>query len=282
MIETADYYIYEDSFIFKPYFNGIVNDYINIISNYKKIFFSNYNEPQLCVETNNKYYDIYRQKHIYSYFNKPLSDSLNNQIQLQQLTFGSDFNQPLGNSLKNLTNLQELTFGGRFNKPLGDSLNNQIQLQKLTFGSNFNQPLGNSLNNLTNLQELTFGLIFNHPLYNSLNNLTKLHELTLDYEFNQQIEIPTNIKILKLNCNNKNLIDNLPNSIEELYLLNKFYLELNNLPNSIKIISFYKDSKYNKELNNLPLSIEKIYLPNNYQKKINNINSKCLIIYNYL
>ena len=57
-------------------------------------------------------------------------------------------------------------------------------------------------------------------------------------------------------------------------------LELNNLPNSIKIISFERHSKYNKELNNLPLSIEKIDLPYNYNKKINNINSKCLIIYN--
>ena len=110
MIETVDYYIYEDSFIFKPYFNGFINDYINIISNYKKLIFSNYNEPKLCVKANNNYIANYHDKHKSSYFNKPLSDSLNN-----------------------LTQLQQLTFGDCFNHPLSDSLNNQIQLQKLTF-----------------------------------------------------------------------------------------------------------------------------------------------------
>ena len=235
MIETTDYYIYEDSFIFKPDFNGFLNNYINIISNYKKIFFSNYNESVLCVETNNKYYDIYYKKYKFSSFNQPLGDSLKNQIQLQQLIFGRNFNQLLGDSLNYLRNLQQLTFGWEFNQPLGNSLKNQIQLQQLTFGRKFNQPLDDLL-----------------------NNLKKLQELTLDNEFNMQIDIPTNIKILKLNCNNIYVIDNLPNSIEELYLLDKFNLELNNLPNSIKIISLHCG----------------------YNKKLNNINPKCLIVYN--
>ena len=75
------------------------------------------------------------------------------------------------------------------------------------------------------------------------------------------------------------MIDNLPNSIEELYLLEYFNLELNNLPNSIKLISVHEKSKYNKELNNLPSSLEKLYLPDKYNKEINNINVKCQIIY---
>ena len=91
------------------------------------------------------------------------------------------------------------------------------------------------------------------------------------------MDIQTNVKILKLNCNNRKIIDYLPNSIEELYLGYYFNLELNDLPNSIKIISFNKNSKYNKELNNLPKSLEKLYLPKNYNMKIKNINAKCAI-----
>jgi len=96
-------------------------------------------------------------------------------------------------------------------------------------------------------------------------------------------------------------MENLPNSIKELYLDMRFNLELNNLPNSIKIISFANYSKYNKELNNLPNSVkvisfdehciydkelnnlpyflEKIHLPLGYNKEIKNINSNCKIQY---
>jgi len=61
------------------------------------------------------------------------------------------------------------------------------------------------------------------------------------------LEIPPSVKILTLNCNNLNLIENLSNSIQELNLQINFNLELNNLPNSIKIIRFKKKSRYNKE-----------------------------------
>ena len=81
---------------------------------------------------------------------------------------------------------------------------------------------------------------------------------------------------MDLNCNNRNIIDYLPNNIEELYFGYNFNLELNDLPSSIKIISFDYKSKYNKELNNLPKSLEKIYLPEKYDKEIKNINS-CII-----
>jgi hypothetical protein len=84
------------------------------------------------------------------------------------------------------------------------------------------------------------------------------------------------VRILKLNCNNK-IIDNLPNSIEELYFGYNFDSGLNNLPNSIKMISFDKDSEYNKELNNLPKSLLELYLPKKYDKKIMNINEECVI-----
>ena len=47
-----------------------------------------------------------------------------------------------------------------------------------------------------------------------------------------------------------------------------FVLELNNLPNSIKKITFDKDSKYNKELNCLPNFVELIELSWIYDRQI--------------
>ena len=95
------------------------------------------------------------------------------------------------------------------------------------------------------------------------------------------MDILSNVKILKLDCNNKKIINYLPNSIEELYLGYYFNLELNDLPNSIRILSFDYDSdydsEYNKELNNLPKSLEKLYLPKKYNMEIKNINPKCII-----
>ena len=66
------------------------------------------------------------------------------------------------------------------------------------------------------------------------------------------------------------IINYLPNSLEELILTHDFDLELNNLPNSIKIIIFF-GFNYNKELNNLPNSLEYLELPYEYNKKISNI-----------
>ena len=170
-------------------------------------------------------------------------------------------------------------------------MHNLTSLQQLTFGFHFNQPVKGALDNLTQLQQLTFGYDFNQPVEGALDNLTQLQQLTFGERFNQELEIPLNIKILKIYCNNKKIIDYLPNSIEELYLGEKFNLELNNLhpnasvsearmllcwPNSIKKISYDPGSNYNKELNNLPKSLEKLYLPKNYNKEIKNINPKCI------
>ena len=79
-----------------------------------------------------------------------------------------------------------------------------------------------SINQLVKLEQLIFNYYFNQPLSDLLNQLIKLEELTLGYNFNLLIEIPPNIKILKLDCNNIHLIDNLPNSIYELHFLENF------------------------------------------------------------
>ena len=65
-------------------------------------------------------------------------------------------------------------------------------------------------------------------------------------------------QIIKLDCNNQYIIDN--------------------LPNSIKIIKFDKFSKYNKKLNNLPKSLDLIYIPERLKNNIENLNPNCKII----
>jgi len=161
---------------------------------------------------------------------------------------------------------------------LENSLNQLSQLKKLTFGLLFDYPLGNSLNQLSQLTQLTFGDDFDHPLVNCFVHQTQLKELTLGWAFNQELNILSSIKKLNLNCNNINLIENLPNSIEELKFDCCFDLLLTNLPNSIKIISINQFSKYNKELNNLPHFLEKLYLPIEYNKVIKSVNFQCVIL----
>jgi len=113
--------------------------------------------------------------------------------------------------------------------------------------------------------------------FNEKHNID-IKQLTLGYNFNQDLNIPPNIKKLNLNYNNINLIDNLPNGIEELEFGCSFNLPLTNLLNSIKIISFNVNSKYDKELNNLPNFLEKLYLPIGYNKEIKNINYQCIVM----
>jgi len=234
-------YIIKDEIIYFNWtFDEPLDNYTNIIKNCSGLIFSDY--------------DNYMQ-HIGNRFNQPLTNSLDHQTQLTQLTFGSKFNHPLNNSLNQLVQLTQLTFGHCFNQPLTNSIDQQVQLSQLTFGYDFNQPL-------TNL----------------LAQQVQLSQLTLGYKFNQELNIPSNIKKLKLNCNNINLIENLPNSIEELDLGKFFNLELNNLPNSIKIISIDRFSKYNQPLTNLPHFLEKLYLPIGYNKVIKCVNSQCVVM----
>ena len=108
--------------------------------------------------------------------------------------------------------------------------------------------------------------------------MTKLKYLKLGFKFSQELILPSNIKILYIECNNKYLIDWLPNSIEQLYFGRYFDSPLNDLPNSIKKISFNKISKYNYPLNNLPKLLEQLELPFEYKLEIKNIPTNCKIV----
>ena len=58
-MESKQYWIYEDYFIFKPEFNDKLNIYHNLILKYKKLIFSNYDDYKICIESNNKYLSKY-------------------------------------------------------------------------------------------------------------------------------------------------------------------------------------------------------------------------------
>ena len=153
-----------------------------------------------------------------------------------------------------------IIFKPEFNKSISNYIHVMKNYKKLIFSNYDDYKICISTNNIynnnyyKNYKNYKYSE-FNQPILNSLNNLTQLQQLTFGYNFDQELNIQTNVKILKLNCNNRKIIDYLPNSIEELYL------------------GYY----FNLELNDLPKSLEKLYLPKNYNMEIKNINPKCVI-----
>ena len=60
----GQYWIIDDAIIFVPEFNDYLDEYIDVISNYEILYFSNYNDPYIALKNNNQYnYD----KNIISY-----------------------------------------------------------------------------------------------------------------------------------------------------------------------------------------------------------------------
>ena len=70
-----------------------LSEYYNVINNYKKILFSNYNNPSIAIKTNNKYYYIYKNNYNRCNFNKKLN--LSNNINLTHLTLKGYFKQEI-------------------------------------------------------------------------------------------------------------------------------------------------------------------------------------------
>ena len=171
--------------------------------------------------------------------------------------------------LSNNIHLTHLTLGDDFNQEI--DLSNNIHLTYLTLGDDFNQEI--DLSNNIHLTHLTLGNDFNQEI--DLSNNIKLTHLTFGYCFNKEINIPLNIKSLTmLGCNNQYIIDNLNNNIEELKIKYIEELNLDNLPNSIKKLYIIQ---YEKELNNLPNSIEYLELIN-YNLKIKKIPKNLKIV----
>ena len=322
-METKDYWIYKNKIIFKPEFNNNPDTYLDIISKYNELIFSNYDDFNIMIKTNNKYYEEYDKNIIYSYFNQQLTIPQS----VTHLTFGWRFNQPIiiPQNVTHLTfngyfnqqiiipeNVIHLTFGWKFDQQItipqnvihltfGYCFNQQEIIPQnvthLTFGHDFNQPIiiPQNITYLTfgwkfnqhviipqNITYLTFDHYFNQPIIIPQNVI----HLTFGWNFDQPVTLP-NIKYIKLGCDNIDIIENLPNSIEEIIFSEFFNLELQNLPNSIKKISFDYYSDYNKELNCLPEFVEYLELGIKYDKKIKkfplNLKTiKCYKKYKYI
>lgn len=122
-------------------------------------------------------------------------------------------------------------------------------MTNLKFGYEFNQPIILP----PNLTHVTFGEYFNQPI-NLPPNIT---HLSLGLDFAQHIILP-NIIYMEIDSNN-NIIDSLPNSLEELELGFEFNLPIDNLPSGLKKLVIY-NYRYSYPLNNLPSSLEYLEL----------------------
>ena len=183
------------------------------------------------------------------------------------LVFKPEFNKPLDDYINIIKNYDKLIFSNYSDIVICIKTNNQFECGfiKYYFNSNFNQSVINLPPNITHL---SFGFCFNQEVNNLPPNIT---HLSFGCCFNQEVNIPFSVKYLKLDCNNQNIIDYLPDSIEELELDYYFNLELTNLPSSLKKIIFNENSNYNKNLNCLPKKLELLQLPRKYNLEIKNI-----------
>ena len=88
MLETSDYWIQDNKFIFKPEFNSSIQVYIDLISQSNELIFSNYDDINICIKTNNNYDYNYRKNYQRSKFNQKIKLP----EKLLNLTFGHYFN----------------------------------------------------------------------------------------------------------------------------------------------------------------------------------------------
>ena len=66
-----NFWIEKKLLIFKPEFNEELTYYYKIINKYKKVMFSNYNEPLISIEGNNVYSEKYNKDNcVKSFFNQ--------------------------------------------------------------------------------------------------------------------------------------------------------------------------------------------------------------------
>jgi hypothetical protein len=189
-------------------------------------------------------------------------------LKLTHLTFGAWFNQKVDNLPKNIIHL---TFGYYFNKEVdnlpknlthitfsNDCVFNQKvdylpkNLTHLFFSDDFNQKVDNLPKNLTHL-------FLSDDFNQKVDNLPKnLKYLKIKWYYNNEIILPKSLKKLSLSCNN-NLINNIPEHIEKIY------------------IYFYYKYNYNKRVENLPSTIKEIIIEDEEYKKYIKIPFGCIL-----
>jgi len=253
-----DYITKEDTIIFSPKFNKIIND--KLLLNYKKVIFSDYELTYILFDNYEKF-DYENSGYEWCWDKSQFNQKINLPLNLTYITFGLSFNQKieLPQNLTHLTfgewfnqevdlppNLTHLTFGRYFNQKVDLPPN----LTHLTFGRYFNQKVNLS----SNLTHLTFGYHFNQKVNLPIN----LIHLTFGMDFNQKVDIPLNLKYLCLYCLKLSMIDYLPDSLEELKLGTCLNSPLDNLPISLKILKLRDEYDKNK-LKNLPKNVKVFY-----------------------
>lgn len=222
---------------------------------------------------------------------------------IKRITFGPKFNKSISQlpssveyiklsskfnlSLNNLpVNLKYLEIGGAFKKKILNlpegllELNLKViydsslpvyypsSLKKLSFDNmalfltlNLDvNPFKNLPEGLENLK--MSGLIFPHYFQNLPSTITTMR---IDFFGEDEIlpQLPPNLKILYLMGSFNNQVDNLPNSLEELYFADpkgfsssEFNCPLDNLPQNLKVL--YLNREFNKPLDFLPQSLKKL------------------------
>ena len=179
-----------------------------------------------------------------------------------------------------------LKFGSHYNQ---DISNLPDTIEYLFLGINFNQEINKLPNNLTHLH-FDFLSVFNNSLHNlrhcsklshlelhknyelSLNlSSTTLKYLTLGSKYNQEIILPHNLISLKTGYSFNQKLDNLPQTLNYLYLNLMYEQEINTLPENIILIEFTSNSNFNKTIDHLPNRLQHLRLCSNFNHKINNL-----------
>lgn len=277
IVNEKNYWIWNDIFVFKPEFNSNLEKYVNLISKYDKIIFSEFSSFD---DTKKMYEESFLNKIIiYNYhdmnaslFNENIDILPNN---IKYLILGYDFNQ----QIKKLPNdLEILIFSYSFNNKI---FSFPQKIQKLYFGNKFNQDIVVP----STLKYLFLGYDFNKKIIFNEN----LTHLGLSKNFSQNLDLPFNVIFLDLELSktNSNILDNLPDSIETLvisgYSKDEHYMD--NLPTSITNL-IINNEYFNSQLNNLPNSIKYLRLNPEYCQKFEKIPKnlkiiECLNLYKY-
>ena len=143
------YWTYENKIIFKPKFNNKLDNYIDIISKYNELIFSNYNDCSITIKTNNYFYYKYEQNFKYSIFNQKIIIQKN----VTHLTFSDNFNQQVTIPYS----VAHLTIGYYFHQQV--NLPNSVE--EIEFGCCFNLEVQNLPNSIKKVLIVIVNMIKN-------------------------------------------------------------------------------------------------------------------------
>ena len=211
-------------------------------------------------------------------------------FELDEFIFNDKYNKPieqLSTNLKTLilprcfdnkiniqdSNIKYLICNNIYNLPVTNLPNS---LHMIKFGSEFNQLVDNLPESI---KEITFGRKFNQCVDNLPSSLTYL---SFDNDFNQIVSnLPNGLIYIyfksnsQSNCKFNQSINNLPESIEEIILINEKYSKpINKLPKSLKKIKISIKYAYSQYLS---LKLDNILNKTNIKNIIKKQNLNCEI-----